>query len=49
MTPIQANAANFAESQLQNGNLAPSRPARATGLSFSRHFTRPGISPSATP
>src|SRR5271156_1470796 len=44
MTPIQTTAAPFAET------LSPAQPSarpapRSAGLSFSRHFTRPGISP----
>ncbi len=39
MNPTETSAAHLAEIQ------ATARPIRAQGLSFSRHFTRPGISP----
>jgi ribonucleoside-diphosphate reductase alpha chain len=55
MTPIQAplqkpasnltEAPAAAQNGIQNGGPPIPRPGRATGLSFSRHFTRPGISP----
>jgi len=41
MNPIQTSATNLSGTQSE----AATRPAAGRGLSFSRHFTRPGISP----
>src|SRR5450755_4525674 len=45
MTPTQTLAASLAGTQSQTDVQNAARPARTTDLSFSRHFTRPGISP----
>ena len=47
MNPIQSTASNLSVSTTGTTSNMPARTAsgRAPGLSFSRHFTRPGISP----
>src|ERR1022692_3131844 len=47
MNPIQTPANNLSVTQTGTTNSVPARSAlsRAPGLSFSRHFTHPGISP----
>ena len=47
MNPIQTAVSGFAATQTAPQMSAAARPAssRSAGLSFSRHFTRPGISP----
>ena len=43
MNPIQTSASSLPATQSEAST--PSRPVVGRGLSFSRHFTRPGISP----
>src|ERR1035437_9019649 len=47
MNPIKTAANTLPAAQTVTPASVPARPAssRAPGLSFSRHFTRPGISP----
>jgi ribonucleoside-diphosphate reductase alpha chain len=45
MNPTETHAADLAESQAARIQALTARPIRNAGLSFSRHFTRPGISP----
>jgi len=43
MNPIQTSATNL--SATRSDSTTAQRPSAGRGLSFSRHFTRPGISP----